>query len=218
MMKHVADTAFRSFMTSSFVKRRLGTMIRFFTTIIVRSVLSFIVSGLIATHVWFLNYIVQMMVGIAMFFATDLIYSALFEFQEDFDQIALYFVKNYSDANVRVWKRYAAMCMCTYAIILCSLFSFDPKSTTLYCIQFLVCYAITDEIENRDGPLLRFGNRVYDMTYSKLRTKTFEHPIMIVEDYEPHGNPHDSVSTDSIVNIINFDDDFVFSDVKIKKD
>lgn len=254
MMKRFESAALMTFANSRYGKKKFGTIMRYGTTIGLRSLLTFFVGALLSTGMKSVDYIIQIIVTISMFLITDILYSGLLEFQDEFESLGRYIIENYSEENMRRWKRYFVLLSCAYSVLMCSLFDMTPKSTMIYSVQFFICYVITDEIENGNGPIHKISMRIYDSLYSHLKTKTYETPVLIVDDYAPDSaeklgkdpildfvtmesntlaiaknlnNEDRSLTRDQKISkfkdglsekILSIDDDFIFSEIKVKKD
>jgi hypothetical protein len=148
---------------------------------------------------------------------TDPIYTSLIGFKEDFESVARYLLMNYSYENMRRWRRYVVICIASYIVIYCTVYTIDSWSMIGYAIQFLSCHLIADEIENRNGPIKRFLEHRYDEAYAAMTTKRYEklEDLTVFEDYEPKKSAQPMRRE---TKILDEDEDYVFCEIKIKKD
>lgn len=174
---------------SNYTKNQINKLCLMMITVILRNAICAIVCTLMSTGYKLIDLFVQLIISILFILRTDWFHYNVVKYEKEFFVVTEYFINNYNFENFRRWKKNIVTCASTFVIGYLLLTPVNSSILIEWIIQFLVCYLIIDNIENRNGIVYDAIEIIMVFTGNRIkngRVVIFEkQPMLIVEDFHP---------------------------------
>lgn len=197
MYRNFGNMILKTLISTDYTKRKLATIFLFGGTVIVRSILNTMLAIFFETKFIYIDFFVQIFLSVSLVLHTDHIYKIVERVEPEAIELATYVIDNYTPENFRRWKKWIVIPTCLYLILFFSIFETTSVILIQYVLQFLICYYIIDNIENRSGLLVD----VYDYTVKKPFKIRRKADMIIIEEYQKPENESCVIELDDFVKI-----------------
>lgn len=178
----VGDTLVKKIFDIKYTKKKVNKLFVFVLAIIIRNIINTIVSLFIYSRYRVINFFLQIIISVAFILNTQSIYYHVKKYEPDVLYYTSYVIDNYTFNNYRLWKKYIVSVVSTGMIIYLLLTPIDSYMLIELILQFLICYLIIDNIENKNGIIYDIKNFAIKAVVSE--TKQVVHSVPVVdEDY-----------------------------------
>ena len=170
-----SDQIIRSLVVTTFVKKKFNILFMMLNTIIIRTVISFILCC-IFTYNLYIDFFLHSIISIIVVLNSHFIYDILKAREEKFYKITKYVVNNYTIENYRRWKRNIMLSISSILIVILLFSEITSNLLIYYIIQNLFTYGIIDIIEHKKL------NKLLKTIKEKPKETKFSE-LTILEDY-----------------------------------
>ena len=174
--RNIGDSMIKTLLTSDFTKRKLNKLTLLCMTLIVRSIINLFLTSLTYSGIIYIDFVLEILISILLVLKTNQILQLLKIYERNMLKMSSYFIDNYTPENFRTWKKYIVLFFSTYYIIYLLIYPIDSRILIRYIVQFLICYFIVDNIENRTGLIFDAYHKITKINYAK------KDDIVIVDD------------------------------------
>ena len=185
--RNIGDSMIKTLLTSDFTKRKLNKLTLLCMTLIVRSIINLFLTSLTYSGIIYIDFVLEILISIFLVLKTNQILQLLKTYEKDILSVSSYFIDNYTPENFRTWKKYIVLFFSTYYIIYLLIYPIDSRILILYIVQFLICYFIVENIENRAGLIFDAYHKITEINYAK------KDDIVIVD------NEYENINVDDFV-------------------
>jgi len=141
------DQIIKSFIVSSYVKKKLNVLVMMLMTIIIRCFLCSLICVMFSYNLY-VDFFLHAFISIVMVLKSHWIYDVVEKKHKIFYSITRYAINNYTPENYRRWKRNTVLCISLYFIFLLLIFEVTSNLLIMYIVQYLLTYFIIDVIEH----------------------------------------------------------------------
>jgi len=180
MYENIGDSVIKTLLTTDYTIKKLNILTIYIITLIIRSILISFIIFLITTGIFYVDFISTILVSIIIILKTQFISYIVLKYEDEIFKLSDYLIKNYNHQNFRKWKKLIVLFICFYYIIYLLLYPVNSNVLIQYIIQFLICYFIVDNIENRNGLLFDTYTKIVDKRYMRFKKLG---DITIIENY-----------------------------------
>ena len=170
---------------AKYTKMQLNRLVLMLVTIIIRNMINGLVCILVLTGYRVFDFFVQAIISILFILKTNWFYYNVQKYENEFLTITEYFVDNYNFENFRRWKKNLVATLCTIFIVYLFVFPMSSAILIEWILQFLVCYLVIDNIENKNGILYDFVDMVMILLGKRIKSGqvTISERINIIDTY-----------------------------------
>lgn len=180
MYQNFGDAIIKTLITTGYTKKRINYLILFLLTLLIRTLINSFLIFIIYTDIWPVDFLIQVVLSILLVLKTNWIYFVVEKYKNESMKIADFLIDHYTPENFRVWKKKIIVCICVYFIIYFWFVSINSLIMIEYITQFLICYFVVDNIENKNGLLFDIYNKALDKRYVKVIKKD---DLVIIDNY-----------------------------------
>jgi hypothetical protein len=176
--QNIGENTLKTIIHLDYTKAKLNKLTILIITILIRNLLNGLFSFL-TTNIFAFDWILQIFAGVILILKTNTIYYHISKYENDLLFITSYFIENYDLINIRIWKRNFVIGISFGLILYLTIFPLNSYLLISYILQFLVCYLIIDNIENKNGILYD----LIDLIRGYTKFKFFE-SYKKIDDYK----------------------------------
>lgn len=127
---------------------------------LLRRVLMYFICGLIRFHLSILfstlfyfsptiNFFLDISFNVFLYLSSGIIYSYVESYEDSYQKLVAYFIKNYTYENYIRWKRYLMISVCTYLLIALCIIKVDNWFFIIAIIQYIITFLLCEIIERK---------------------------------------------------------------------
>jgi len=186
MNYNIGDAIIKTLLTIDYTKRKLNHITLFFATLFARSIVNLIISSIFYVDIFFIDFTIEILLSIFLVLKTNIIFNFVKKYNSELYSVSSYLIDNYSVDNFRKWKKYCVVCISVFLIFYLMIYEITSLLLIQYIFQFLICYFIVDNIENKNGFIFNFYDKIKEKNSVKIYKKD---DIIIIDEYK---KPNDS--------------------------
>jgi len=169
------DQIIKSFIVSSYAKKKLNILMMMLVTIIIRCILCSFLT-FIFSYNCYIDFFIHSFVSVVVVLKSHWIYDIIEKRHKYFYSYTKYIINNYTAENYRRWKRNIVLGISLYLIILLLIFKINNQILIIYIVQYIFTYFVIDIIEH--NKIETFINKIKNKPKNMLFNE-----IEILDDY-----------------------------------
>jgi hypothetical protein len=147
---------------TSFSKKAFCYLLIGLTSLTVRTHIDAVIAFLLNTPYWYLNFLIHIAVSSFLIINSKYFYDIVQRYEPEFYSLVRYLINNYTEQNLKKWKRKFNIAICVYAYILTFILDLSNNSIRMIIIEYMICYLLLEMYEK------------YTNGYFKNQSKEFE--------------------------------------------
>lgn len=179
--KNISDAIIKTCLSIDYTKRKINKLFMYIITLVLRFLCNLAVTSIVYTGNFWIDFPLEIAIGVIFILYTPKFYTIVTRYKSDILELSRYLIDNYNEENFRLWKLYVVFPTATFTIAYLCLFEITSFLLIQYIVQFLLCYLIVDNIENREGILVDAYNAFRYTRNVKIYDKQ---DIVFIENYK----------------------------------
>ena len=168
-----------SIISTTYAKKNLSILFVILLTSIIKLHITFLLSLVFTLNPYF-DYCFQIVLSVGIHLQSYHIYNYLLRYNYRFYRLTRYLINNYTEENMRRWKKYVILSLSFYLIVILYFTEITSFLLIIYIIQYLIIFLIIDIIEQKK--YLRMYQSLSQWYHYKKAQFTYQ-PAVIIEDY-----------------------------------